>query len=855
MATAGVSAAAATTSLTPTSSYKILPAHAMLTEQGYKAAALRSTDFIPGVASVPFGGKMIYGGGPVLIHPKIYLTYWDWTSDPSGIKPYLTGFLRGVGGSNWLDSQSQYCQHVATTATGCDGGQPFANDPNQLAGVWDDNSDLAPDNPIAEPNTGNSPPLADEAVRAVKHFGYDPEGVYFIATPHGHSTAGFASNNATGYCAWHGGLELADGSFVRFVNMPYITDGGGSCGANIVNAGAQGLLDPVSVAAGHEYAETITDPNVWANGVALEGQTATGWYDPDPIGAETGDKCAYPIWNTAGLQGAGLPGEAVNITLNGKPYAVQPLWSNNANNYAGGCVTSYSPPAFTLPSLPSIPGSTPDNLSPTTCPGAQVSDRAFDAVDPYTTVNVTSSNQPSLDILNVQFSTPNTSTLEIKTTIDNLASFPQGTLLGGMYSVYWDYGGQTYVASVAVDPSGITYEDGVHVSSPQGVVVPVVGAGTGTSGNNDTYSNTNDTGSFNPGPNGTVVIDVPLSHVGSPPAGALLTKTWAVSSGVISAALSSSLPAVPGVGNHWVTFPSDLAPDDAPLNASPYTIGPFTGWPYEVGTATTCSHVRALPAPPIDTVKPKAPIALACGDLWAKPDHTASDILGNSAPQLTLLKGSMSMSPDGKSLQVRMTIKDLESTVPTGATGEDWYMVWNYKGTTYFSQVNQSALPGQGPTYGDGTVSGNQYNPANTDSGSFTVGPNGVVEVDVPLANVGNPPAAALLKQPVGETDTEYGLPGNPLTNGAGSLQKVDTGGPNLDYTVGSSCVRTKTFAASTSGHQGSGSGGTGAGAALAKTGLSLLGLLLGLLAVAVGSNLARSRGWTGSPAWLRFRR
>ena len=68
----------------------------------------------------------------------------------------------------------------------------------------------------------------------------------------------------------------------------------------------------------HELSEARTDPR------------GDGWFDSG--GAENGDKCA---WISSG-QGA-----SANVSLNGKSFPVQSLWSNAFNSNAGGCVLSY----------------------------------------------------------------------------------------------------------------------------------------------------------------------------------------------------------------------------------------------------------------------------------------------------------------------------------------------------------------------------------------------------------------------------------------------------------------------------------------------------------------------------------
>jgi serine protease len=87
--------------------------------------------------------------------------------------------------------------------------------------------------------------------------------------------------------------------------------------------GATGRLDGVTMVAGHEYAESVTDP-----------VPPTGWVDSS--GAENADKCAWII--------PGKPGGARNATLGGRKFAVQGLWSNNFSS-AGGCVNGYTDPA------------------------------------------------------------------------------------------------------------------------------------------------------------------------------------------------------------------------------------------------------------------------------------------------------------------------------------------------------------------------------------------------------------------------------------------------------------------------------------------------------------------------------
>ena len=222
-----------------------------------------------------------------------------------------------------------------------------------------------------------------------------------------------------------------------------------------------------------------------------------------------------------------------------------------------------------------------------------------------------------------------------------------------------------------------------------------------------------------------------------------------------------------------------------------------TGWDYVSGWGVpdvtnlmrtldgSTTPVNGFVPPP-----PSSPILQAgCNALWTNPAHTASDIFGGADPQLTLLEGNMAPSADGRSLVVKLIVQNLSQSVPIGATAEDWYMTWTYKGTEYFAQAQLGALPGSAPTFSDGTLVAagvsHQFQAANNDSGSFTAGKDGTIEIVVPLANIGAPPAGAVLTQPAGETDIEIGIPPNPLGLGIASLQKADSGGPGNDYAVG----------------------------------------------------------------------
>ncbi len=261
--------------------------------------------------------NLVYGGGTggigVETAPKVYLVVWgsQWNNnDPSGEVALLESFLADVGGSTWLNSQTQYCQGVASGTTFCNGAGTAAGNPQGMyQGVWFDTGSAAPSRPAQSD-------IANEAVRAAAYFGNttassNASAQYVVLTSTGNNSSGFG----TQYCAYHSSTSSSYGN-VAYTNMPYITDAGSSCGANYNGMGPNAGITMVE---GHELAETITDQF-----------PSTGWLDGS--GAETGDKCA---WISSG-QGA----SAIE-SLNGHNYPVQSLWSNAFNSGAGGCVMTY----------------------------------------------------------------------------------------------------------------------------------------------------------------------------------------------------------------------------------------------------------------------------------------------------------------------------------------------------------------------------------------------------------------------------------------------------------------------------------------------------------------------------------
>jgi cell division septation protein DedD len=260
--------------------------------------------------------NLVYGGGPVQVNPHIYLVFWGWQSqndtnaDPDGLASYLTNYMKSIGGSPWLNIDTQYYQTLNGVTS------YITNPANQVLGVWYDSS--------VPPQTYADSDVANEAVKAESHFGgYDPNANYIIVTPTGYTQNGFGSQ----WCGYHNTTTDASGNTIAYTNLPYTPDAGSGCGAGSVNS--PGTLDGVSIVGGHEESETATDPGA-----------GNGWLDSS--GQEIGDKCAW-----VSLQNYTFP--------NGQTFPVQPLWSNAVS----GCAMSYGTVATPTPSPTPKPTPTP----------------------------------------------------------------------------------------------------------------------------------------------------------------------------------------------------------------------------------------------------------------------------------------------------------------------------------------------------------------------------------------------------------------------------------------------------------------------------------------------------------------
>jgi hypothetical protein len=224
----------------------------------------------------------------------------------------------------------------------------------------------------------------------------------------------------------------------------------------------------------------------------------------------------------------------------------------------------------------------------------------------------------------------------------------------------------------------------------------------------------------------------------------------------------------------------------------PYAAGP--GWDNVSGWGTPdVAHLmqdltgRLTPAKNIAAPVPAAATpSTSCTSLFT--DGAGDDQLivngqtlgaPGAQPQLDILDGQMRLSADGSTLRTILTVRNLSTDIPAPGTENDYNMVWSLNGVQYFTQL--AVEPGGVVNAYDGEVLHvsleTRFQQLHVDTGVLTPGPNGTVEVDVPVANIGGLTTGQLLETPSATSYVRVGV-------AAGSLQTIDSGGPNANYVV-----------------------------------------------------------------------
>jgi hypothetical protein len=268
---------------------------------------------------------LIYEHGMVEGNTSVTLIFWgSWWNTNAQAAPViteLTNLFGGLRGASWAKTVTQYCDAY--------GNQPYTS---QRPGVLSS----AQVDPSKVPAAPTRQQMTDEAAKyAFVPNGLGPfaVGVPMIITPPGVTPVGDGPVGSTtsAECGHHSWGPVAEGGVninIQWADVPY-----GVISATPVckpTGTAQGL----SVTAGHEWAETVTDPYIGGSGAPARVQTAWAAKGTQHPADEIGDLCEGPT------DIYGNPVKDFWLKLSTGRFWMQPLWSNEAGPSAqpGACV-------------------------------------------------------------------------------------------------------------------------------------------------------------------------------------------------------------------------------------------------------------------------------------------------------------------------------------------------------------------------------------------------------------------------------------------------------------------------------------------------------------------------------------
>ena len=283
------------------------------------------------------GNNLQYIGGTILAHPKIFITFWgpDWQDlsidfASANVYGFLPGFLEQIGGSAHMETLTQYYQENP------DGSRTYvSNDSNLVKGTWIDSQPYPtaakfllgnPDGSFTTRYDLTDDQIHAEVLRAVDHFGYDADAVYFIVT----DVQRYWNSSEKNATAYHSSFQSPPLSLSpAYAELPY-----------------QGILDlaqvlhdsvpftlgnwtlsyasSVSLLSFHELTEAIVDPRYGDKPATSAPFPANyGWVSFD--NKEIADRCGDVAVFAPAVFNIGIV-----------PFLVPQLWSNDAF----GCVAS-----------------------------------------------------------------------------------------------------------------------------------------------------------------------------------------------------------------------------------------------------------------------------------------------------------------------------------------------------------------------------------------------------------------------------------------------------------------------------------------------------------------------------------
>jgi len=270
--------------------------HGILWARGAKPVAAAANPAVSPSPSPAASGGLLYYGGPVIAHAKVYAVFWGDGVDPE-TKANIGPFFANMLDSTYLDWLSEY----DTNGTAVDGraGTHQHIGRGSFAGT----RTIQPANASTSLTDADVQKELDGQIAAGKLPPADDDSLYMIYFPRGISISIEGQRSCSSFCAYHEGFKSPrNGQGTYYGVMPVCGFGCGFGGST---------FDSLSIVSSHECMEAITDPF------------------PTP-----GDKPAYPqAWNDAGGQEIGdlCAQGSSTVTGHGLTNAVQWEWDNSIN--------------------------------------------------------------------------------------------------------------------------------------------------------------------------------------------------------------------------------------------------------------------------------------------------------------------------------------------------------------------------------------------------------------------------------------------------------------------------------------------------------------------------------------------
>jgi pseudomonalisin len=190
---------------------------------------------------------------------------------------------------------------------------------------------------------------------------------------------------------------------------------------------------------------------------------------------------------------------------------------------------------------------------------------------------------------------------------------------------------------------------------------------------------------------------------------------------------------------------------------------------------TTPNPVPVITPVITGTTCPGPQVIDAVGD--APNNYPGGD--GSNLDNLDIVSASFS-SPKATTLRVTLTIKNLQAPPPpANLVSALWFVYWTYNGTQYYAQASSNGS-GAAAVFSFADSKG-------AISGTATTGANGTFVMDVPLADVGSPPAGASIILPFAETHGSITADGRGLYFTSAADRGPD-GGFGAPWVIGRVC-------------------------------------------------------------------